>query len=175
MGRLVLVRHGEAAAGWGEDHDPGLSEQGRAQAEAVADALAPLGPLPILVSPMRRTVETAAALERRWDVVARVEPAVGEVPSPTDDLPERAAWLAGLFRMPWDAWPPELVAWRRGVVDRLLAIEGDAVVVTHFVALRAAAGLPDYMPDYCSCTVVETGSGGLRVVELGETRATVVR
>lgn len=175
MSRLVVVRHGEAAAGWGEDHDPGLSERGRAQAEAMADTLAPLGPLPILVSPMRRTVETAAFLERRWGVVARVEPAVGEVRSPTDDLAGRAAWLAGLFRMPWEAWPPDLVAWRRAVVDRLKAVVSDAVVVTHFVALRAATGLPDYMPDYCSCTVVETRPDGLRVVELGETRATVVR
>jgi len=175
LSRLVLVRHGEAAAGWGEDHDPGLSERGRAQAEAMADALVSLGPLPILVSPLRRTVETAAALERRWDVVARVEPAVGEVPSPTDDLEGRAAWLAGLLRMPWDSWPPELVAWRRAVVDALVAVEHDAVVVTHFVALRAATGLPEYMPDYCSCTVVEAGPGGLRVVELGETRPTVVR
>lgn len=169
------MRHGEAAAGWGEHHDPGLSPAGRTQAEAMADALAPLGPLPILVSPLRRARETAAALERRWGVTARVEPAVGEVPSPGDDLAGRAAWLASLLTMPWDEWPDELVAWREGVLDALRAAEEDAVVVTHFVVVRAATGMADFRPDYCSRTVLETTATGLRVVERGAARETVVR
>ncbi len=61
MSRLILVRHGRAAGGWDDDLDPGLDELGRAQAEAMADLVAPRGPLPILVSPMRRCRETAAA------------------------------------------------------------------------------------------------------------------
>ena len=36
MPRLTLVRHGRAAAGWGDDLDPGLDDLGRAQAESVA-------------------------------------------------------------------------------------------------------------------------------------------
>ena len=60
MSRLVLVRHGRAAAGWDADADPGLDATGREQADAVAAALAPEGPLPVVVSPMRRTRETAA-------------------------------------------------------------------------------------------------------------------
>ena len=51
MTRLVLVRHGHASGGWDDDPDPGLDDLGRAQAEAMADLVAPLGPLPILVSP----------------------------------------------------------------------------------------------------------------------------
>ena len=81
MPRLVLVRHGRAAVSSGEDRDPPLSDEGQAQAEAMALALAPLGTLAVLTSPLRRTRETAAALERRFGVEARIEPAVAEVPS----------------------------------------------------------------------------------------------
>ena len=33
---IYLVRHGEAAAGWGDHPDPGLSALGQKQAKAVA-------------------------------------------------------------------------------------------------------------------------------------------
>ena len=62
--RLYLVRHGKAAAGFGEARDPGLDPVGHQQAAAMAAALAPLGPTPLVVSAMRRTRETAAALRR---------------------------------------------------------------------------------------------------------------
>ena len=66
MSGLVLVRHGRPAAGWDADPDPGLDPEGVAQAERMAAALAPSGPLPIVVSPKRRTRETAgcAMVER---------------------------------------------------------------------------------------------------------------
>ncbi|HEY3101908.1 MAG TPA: histidine phosphatase family protein, partial [Methylomirabilota bacterium] len=53
--RLYLVRHGKAAASFSEARDPGLDDAGAAQAEAMAERLAPLGPLPIITSPLRRT------------------------------------------------------------------------------------------------------------------------
>ena len=49
MPRITMVRHGQAAAGFSDDLDPGLSELGRAQAEAAADALAAIGPQPMPV------------------------------------------------------------------------------------------------------------------------------
>ena len=48
--------------------DPGLDALGHSQAEAVAQKLASLGPLPILSSPLRRTRETAAPLAKLWNV-----------------------------------------------------------------------------------------------------------
>ena len=36
MARIYMVRHGRAAAGFGESHDPGLDELGQKQAEEVA-------------------------------------------------------------------------------------------------------------------------------------------
>jgi len=155
LGRLLLVRHGEPTNAWGELGDPGLSERGRAQAEACAEELAPLGPRPIVVSPTRRTRETAAPLERRWGVVARVEPAVGEVPIPAD-VPDPRAWLEGLLSMPVDAWDAPSSAWAKSVREGLARIEGDAVVFTHFVAIRVATGL-ECWPDHCGRFTVEVG------------------
>ena len=47
-----------------------------------------------MVSPLRRTRETAAALEQIWGVTAVVDDRVAEIPSPTDDLAARGAWLS---------------------------------------------------------------------------------
>jgi broad specificity phosphatase PhoE len=174
MPRLTLVRHGRAAAGWGDDLDPGLDELGRAQAEAMADALAEAGPLPIVVSPLRRTRETAAPLEARWETTATVDPAVGEIPSPSDDLAERAGWLGPVMRSSWDEQPADLHAWRQNVLDALLAIEEDTVVVTHFVAINVAYGAATddrrvtcFAPDNCSRTVFDSDGETLTLVETG--------
>lgn len=182
MPRLFLVRHGRAAAGWGDDHDPGLDDVGRAQADAAASSLAPLGPLPVVVSPLRRTRETAVAFERVWpDIAARVDPTVGEIPSPTDDLAAREAWLVGVLSGRWSDVDDARRGWRRDVVDALLAMRDDTVVVTHFVAINAAVGaatdddrLVCFRPDNCSVTVLEHDGSALRVVELGAERGTAV-
>src|SRR5437762_3166034 len=145
MSRIYLVRHGRAAADWGSHLDPGLDDLGRSQADAMAKALAPKGPLPVVVSPMRRTRETAAALERRWGIAARIEPRVGEIPSPVEDLAARAQWLRRIMPGRWAELDLALRRWRDDVIDALTAISADTVVVTHFVAINAtvAAALND--------------------------------
>lgn len=181
MSLVHLIRHGEAAAGWGEQRDPGLSPAGRDQARALAETLAPLGPLPILASPLRRTRETAAPIERALGVEAVLAPQFAEVPSPSDDLAERAAWLGRLFATAWDDWPPDLIAWRERVAADLVSLTVDTVVVTHFVPIVAAVAAanghhdPDLHPGYCSHTVLEVSPRGLTVVSVGEQRSTRIR
>ena len=171
MARLTLVRHGEAAAGWGEHHDPGLSELGRSQAEAVAEALTPVGPLPIVVSPLRRTRETAKPLALRWGVDPQVEDLVGEIATP-DGVDDRSTWLAGVLAGRWSEQAPELRSWADAVVDRLLAQTEDAVVVSHFVAINVAIGRATgddrvvcVRVGNCSRTVVDNAGGRLALVD----------
>jgi broad specificity phosphatase PhoE len=181
--RLVLVRHGEAAAGFAADADPGLSAAGQQQARAVAERLAAdLEPAPILVSPLRRCRQTAAPLEERWGLRALVDPAVGEVESPTSDLAGRGTWLRTFMQSSWDEADAALAAWRESVVQRLLQIENDTVVVSHFIAINAAVGaamgdgrVVCFRPDNCSRTVLDVRDGALHVVELGGEAVTVVR
>ena len=136
----------------------------------MAKALAPKGPLPLVVSPMRRTRETAAALERQWGIAARIEPRVGEI-----------QWLRRIMPGRWAELDLSLRRWRDDVIDALTAISADTVVVTHFVAINAtvAAALNDprvtcFRPDYCSRTVIDVADGNLFLVERGAEAATQV-
>jgi broad specificity phosphatase PhoE len=175
---LVLVRHGEAAAGFGQDPDPGLSERGRAQAEAAAADLAPLGPLPVVVSPLRRCRETAAALEARWGAPARVDPAVGEIVAPASaaGLAARAEWVRTALGGRWADLDEEHRLWRAAVLGALRSLPGDAVVVTHFVAINVAVGealgndrVVSFAPANGSRTFLRVAAdGALGVVKLGE-------
>ncbi|MCU1462712.1 MAG: hypothetical protein JWO37_2787 [Acidimicrobiales bacterium] len=179
--RLILVRHGRAAAGFGDDLDPGLDEVGHAQARAAADGLAPIGPVPILTSPLLRARETAAPLEARWGAVAKVEPAVGEIPSPTDDLVERARWLEGLLREHWRDVDRSLRSWRASVVDFLTELADDTVVFTHFVVINVAVGsateddrIVCCHPANASRTVLTVDDGRLHLVALADEASTEI-
>jgi len=179
--QITLIRHGQAAAAWDQDADPGLDDEGRAQAAAMAAALKADGPGPLVVSPLRRTRETAAALEAAWNASARVEPDVGEIPSPTDDLAERGAWLRAVMRGTWSAQPPPLRTWRDRVLAALQSLDDGTVVVTHFVAINVAAGaatgddrLVCFAPGYCSRTIIQVEPDKLSVVEFGSQASTVV-
>ena len=51
MAKLYLVRHGRDTGSGGADPDPGLNEIGHQQAAEMTARMAPLGPLPMIVSP----------------------------------------------------------------------------------------------------------------------------
>jgi broad specificity phosphatase PhoE len=137
--RLYLVRHGQAAASWDGDLDPGLDDLGRSQAEALIE-LVP-GDLPIVVSPMRRARETALPLERHFGVSARVDARVGEIATPDGiGLAERGTWLRDLMGRRWPDLAPDLRLWRQGVLDALAELSAETVVVTHFIAINVAVG-----------------------------------
>lgn len=181
MALVHLVRHGEAAAGFGEDHDPGLSARGTEQALAVAAALAPSGPLPIVVSPLTRCRETAAVLAERWAVEPVVDARVGEIVAPDPDLALRTAWLRRALGGTWGDLEDTHGQWRATVLDALGSIERETVVFTHFVAINVAVGAatdrPDvvcFTPDNCSVTVLANDGGALSLVSLGAERETNV-
>lgn len=182
MPRLYLVRHGRASAGYGDDPDPGLDDVGRRQAEAMADRLAPIGPVPMLTSPLQRTRQTAAALERRWNTMAVVDTAVAEIPAPSDDLAERRVWIQQALRSTWTELGPRYTSWRTMVTDLFLRIHEDTVVVTHFVAINAAIGVATgddrvlcAPVGNASVTIVDHDRHTLSVVEVGEADETVVQ
>jgi broad specificity phosphatase PhoE len=180
--QVMLIRHAHPRAGYGDDPDPGLDERGRQQAVAMAEIVSLDGPRPISVSPLRRTRETAAALEARWSTTARIEPRVGEIPSPSDALDERTAWLRSVLRGNWSEQAGDLQHWRDSVLDALRELREDSVVVTHFVAINAVVGaamgddrVTCCMPDHCSQTIVEVDRGGLALVRLGAQASTEIR
>jgi broad specificity phosphatase PhoE len=173
MPRLYLVRHGKTASL--NDPDPGLADTGLSQAAAVAAALAPKGPLPILSSPSRRARQTAAPLARLWDVTPGIDARIGEIPLPPDSgFRNHSQWMKYASTRRWPDMHESLQSWREQVLEALLHIGADTVVFSHFVAINVAVGhaLRDdrvtcFQPDNCSCTVLDCDGQDLRIVELG--------
>jgi broad specificity phosphatase PhoE len=177
------VRHGRAAAGWDTDPDPGLDALGLRQATEVAARLAPLGPLPIVTSPLRRCRETAAPLATQWDIEVKIEPGVAEIPSPEGvAMADRTDWLRVAMRGAWRDLGSRYTAYRDHVVSSLVDLEADSVVFSHFIAINAAIGsaladdrLVVSSLDNCSVTVVDVLDGSLQLVESGHEADTLIR
>lgn len=178
MARLYFIRHGEASAGFGEDHDPGLSTLGQNQAQAVVEAMMDLrrkmGPAPIIASPLRRCQETATPLCQRWERHPTIEKGVAEIPSPTEDLSDRTDWLRGIMGGTWAEADKSSQDWRDFVVSTVKAIDQDTVVFSHFIAINVIAGhamgddkVVCFRPDNCSITVVDVEGDEISIVELG--------
>lgn len=181
MPRLYLIRHGRASGSWDAELDPELDALGRTQSRAIAEALAPRGPLDVIASPMVRTRETAVPLTRTWGVDARIDPRVGEIPSPESELEARGRWLQNIAYRTWSEMDERLQRWRREVLAALHEATVDTVVVTHFVAINVAVGsavgddrVMSFSPDYCSVTTLRSEPDGLKLIERGAERRTRV-
>ena len=186
MPRLYLVRHGRAAASYGEHADPGLDELGHRQAAATALRIATHGPMAVLSSPLARAVETAAPLLARWpQVLLRIEPRVAEIPSPTElqgqPLAARGPWLGRVMAGCWRDQEAALRAWAADVVVCLLASPADAVIFSHFVAINVAAAAAEgsdrvivFRPDNASVTILDSDGRALRLIERGAEAQTLV-
>ena len=162
----------------GADGKPAAGSEksiGPRQADAVADRLAvDLAPTTIRSSPLRRARATAAPLARRWSGPVELDGAFGEIPSPTDDLAERAVWLPGVIAARWaDIGDPAVARWRDRLLVAARSTSVDTVVFTHFVAINALVGaaqgtddVTTFLPANASVTVLDVGAS-LDVVILG--------
>ena len=181
MAKIYLVRHGQAASGWGLEKDPGLDDLGRSQAQTAARKLATLGPLPIISSPCARARETAMPLARLWNLEPTIEKRVGEIRFPCETPADRIQWLKEVMVDQWQNLDPDLHQWRREVIEALLTIETDTVVFTHYIAINTAVGhaidderVVSFSPDNASITVLETDGNKLCLVARGEEASTRV-
>lgn len=181
MPRLFLIRHGEPVTAWGgADPDPGLSDLGRRQAEQASAILATKGGLEVISSPMRRCRETAEPYAASVGMTPVTEVGVSEIATPPG-VQDRRAWLGENF--PWQSptgrriWPdldPAVRQWRDRVLQTVRAIESDAAIFSHFIAINAIVGAalnrPEtivFRPGYASVTEIEVDGDDLRLVGLG--------
>ena len=109
---LILVRHGvtdlttrKVFSGGLASSNPPLNDEGREQARATGEWLAPLsGTFDALVSsPVRRTRETAEILAEFFDLEVEEEPGIAEM--------EFGTWDGMSFTEVHEKWPDELGAW----------------------------------------------------------------
>ena len=183
MPRIYLVRHGQAAGGFGDDLDPGLSELGWTQARAARDTLAGEGPLDVISSPLRRCQETANPLSDHWGVTPKIVEAVAEIPSPTNDLAARTEWLRSIMPGTWtEIGDPSLETWRQNCVSAVQTLTKDTVVFSHFIAINVIVGaiqqddrMVVFRPNNCSITTIDVDLGRMSLVGLGDEAETQVR
>jgi len=177
---IFLIRHGEAAASWGDHPDPGLSDLGKGQAEAASEILAKLGASTAITSPMQRCRETAQPFEARAGLTARVVPEVSEIATPAG-IEDRVSWLRALMTGTWTDAGADLVAWRLRMSQTVSELPDGVAVFSHFVAINALVGALEgddrvtiFRPGHCSVTRLERRGGVLRVAEYGSESATRV-
>lgn len=177
---IFLIRHGEAAAGWGDHPDPGLSDLGKAQAGAVSGILRDLGAASAVTSPMQRCRETARPFESQAGLAAQVVPEVSEIATPAG-VTDRVTWLRGLMAGTWTEAGADLSAWRSRMSETVTNLPDGVAVFSHFVAINALVGALEgddrvtvFRPGHCSVTRLERRGGVLRVAEYGSESATRV-
>ena len=183
MTTLWIVRHGEAAASWEEDPDPGLSALGREQAEATAEKLSHLVPryITLISSPLQRAQETAQALADKLDTrVVKIDSRFSEVRSPVP-LSERKVWLQGFMKQRWSEQSDDLWDWRSEIVSGLKECTTPTVVFCHFLVINAVVadilGRPEVLQVYpanASFHELSLDEGELTLVQFGEQMETRV-
>lgn len=171
----ILVRHGVTpmtVAGelsGSDEPGPPLTAHGRTQAAGAADLIHRIGrdlwtdlprPSALIVSPMTRTRETAAAIGRRLGLPVTIDPRFAEA--------RFGDWQGLTSSAVEEGWPGDLLAWHatgttrppggesyRDVGDRVSAglaslvddgVGRTVVVVGHTIQIRAAVGTATGMP-----------------------------
>lgn len=187
---LVLVRHAEPCRAEDPDQrlDPGLSDTGRAQAEAVAARLRHQTWDALYTSPQRRSLETAAAISAALDlrpstVEGLAEFDFGQPYVHLEDLMTAGNELMAAFRREdFSAYGTDPATIRNTAVSSVESIiaahPGQRVVaVTHGTVINAFAGscvgsrkLVFHHPSYTGVTGFLAGRRGNReVICLNET------
>lgn len=172
MSRILLVRHGQAAASWGEQTDPGLSELGQQQATNIQDVLASYSQLESISSPKARAHQTAQIA--RPEAVITIDPRFTEIPSGELRLADRGNWLRQVFKGNWSNQEPQVKAWRSDILHALQE-QNSSIIFCHFVVINAvvaAAKQNDKVmqcrPDYCSIWEFECQGSEISLINAGQ-------
>jgi broad specificity phosphatase PhoE len=164
---MLLIRHGQSEfnAVFSVSRvdpgipDPRLTELGRAQARAAADALSAHGVRRLIASPYTRAIETALIIAERLGLPVGIDPLVGEraayfcdIGSPPAELKRRFPaldfdhlddpWWHDHVALGRDESEEEIVARSRRFRARAAGLEdrSDVGVVSHWGFIRALTG-----------------------------------
>ncbi|MBW1892038.1 MAG: histidine phosphatase family protein [Deltaproteobacteria bacterium] len=202
MPTIYLIRHGRAAAGWGESVDPGLDGTGKKQAAGILKTLGEMQPMPIVSSPMARARETAEPLAKTWNCIPVIDsrftetaeplaktwnciPVIDsrftEIPTPANIPSSRKAWIKAVLSKNWDELSGELQAWRENLILAACSLPVDTVVFTHFIAINALVGkavrdnnVLVFLPDNTSITSLTVNGTSLMLLGKGRDAAVTV-
>jgi len=137
---VILVRHGESMANVSgrfayQVWDPPLSPKGQAQAEHLAEFLAPWPITSLVSSPLRRARDSIAPLARRLDVEPALLPALIEV--------NLGRWDGAVLEDLRLSDRTRFLAWSRDP-ESFPPPEGESILT---VGQRVLSGLDDFLAD----------------------------
>ena len=137
---IWLVRHGEAAASFDQEIDPGLSLLGHEQSATAAQQLSAIVPpdAQLLSSPKQRAVQTGAPFAGIRDAVLLTDERFIELPSP-EGLAQRSEWLQQALASNWSALPRAVHDWRDNIAEALQGVSTPTVIFTHFLVINSIA------------------------------------
>ena len=179
---IILVRHGEASAGWSVHPDPGLSAQGRGQAKNSGKSLInELSYYQLLSSPKKRAIETMEIMNQGDKNSFELDARFIEIPSGNIDADKKKEWLVNIFTTPIEELPEAVKKWRNELINWLKEVEGNFIVTTHFMVINALVShitsnnaISYFHPDYASRTEIFIRNGELTQLILGDDKKTVI-
>ena len=179
---IILVRHGEASAGWSVHPDPGLSAQGRGQAKNSGKSLInELSYYQLLSSPKKRAIETMEIMNQGDKNSFELDARFIEIPSGNIDADKKKEWLGNIFTTPIEDLPEPVKEWRYQLINWLKEAEGNFIVTTHFMVINALVSyitsnyaISYFHPDYASRTEIFIRNGELTQLILGDDKKTVI-
>ncbi|MDC0442525.1 histidine phosphatase family protein [Gammaproteobacteria bacterium] len=173
---IILVRHGEASAGWSVHPDPGLSVQGREQAEnSGKNLINELSYYQLVSSPKKRAIETMEIMNQGDTNFFKLDPRFIEIPSGNINANKKKEWLVNIFTTPIEELPEAVKKWRNELINWLKEVEGNFIVTTHFMVINALVShitsnhaISYFHPDYASRTEIFIRNGELTQLILGD-------
>ena len=166
MTDIWLVRHGEAAAAFGEDTDPSLSDLGREQAARSAESLSRRvpGDAQLFTSPKLRAIETGARFAGLRETALDIDHRFIELPSP-GELTERKDWIQRVLKGRWSELPESVHDWQRDIIEAIQGLQAPTVIFSHFLVINTVAAHMSGQDDVLQCLPSNGSVHHLRVDE----------
>ena len=180
---LVLIRHGEASASWGEHIDPGLSNDGKKQAKKLIETFSEenLENFKFISSPKLRALETGQPLAMSCNKDLLIQNEFSEIPSKKIPNDEKQNWLRQVMSQDINTLPEEVKSWQDNIMNALSSINSDALIFSHFMVINAIAAcvlknsnLLYFYPDYTSCTKLMVEDNQIKKIILGDDKKTLI-
>ena len=176
---IILVRHGEASASWGDDPDPGLSKIGIDQANKLIDNknLPSLLEYDFVSSPKSRALMTAAPLINKYSKNLITDKTFTEIPSTGIKPQNKKDWLSEIVTLKLSDLPDEVNEWRLMLIEKIFETKKNTIVFSHFMVINALVAeltksdtLLCFYPDYTSITKIIVEGNKVKDLYIGNER-----
>lgn len=176
---IYLIRHGEAAAGWGQAQDPELSERGARQAREAGLLLTEIigEEAQLVASPRRRALQTAQICSEVLGRDLIVDDAFQEIPALVS-LSQRRQWVIEYMAAHWREQPDPILIWRDAVIAAIKSLTRPSAIFTHALPINVVLSYIAcsertvvFYPENASIIHLRLSNGELELVALGEPMA----